>query len=61
MGDAKRLHDRARAVAVRDLIDLHPGEYRLLYDASLDELRRAEGWTDGRPAANRDRAKEGHR
>lgn len=50
---SKRIHDRAKSAAIRDLIAEHRLEYDLLRDAYLREFKKAEGYTDGRKSPYR--------
>jgi hypothetical protein len=56
--DSTRLNEKARYAALRDLIKEHEMEYTILKHAHLQRLKLEHGWVDGRPEANRKRAKE---
>ena len=51
---AEQLHNRARHAAFRDLREMYPGPFRVLYEGHLERLRRETGWVDRRPEANRE-------
>ena len=51
--ETKKLHDQARYLATKKLIEDHAMEYEISKHAFLTQLKREAGWTDGRPEANR--------
>ena len=51
--ETKKLHDRARYLALKKLISDHEMEYEILKHAYLTQLKNEAGWADGRAEANR--------
>lgn len=55
---SKKVHDRAKVAAFRDLVDLHRSEYELLRAGWVQHYKQELGWDDERPAANRFNARD---